>query len=91
MRAHQIMSRSVVTVTPETSVVAAAKLMLEHHISGLPVVNAAGELVGIVSDGDFLRRAEIGTERRRGRWLGLLVGHDRVAADFVHAHGRAVG
>jgi len=91
MRAHQIMSRSVITVTPETSVVAAAKLMLQHHISGLPVVNQAGDLVGIVSDGDFLRRAEIGTERKRGRWLGLLVGHDRVAADFVHSHGRTVG
>jgi CBS domain-containing protein len=91
MRAHQIMSRSVITVTPETLVVDAAKLMLRHHISGLPVVNSAGELVGIISDGDFIRRAEIGTERRHGRWLGHLVGRGRVSADFIHAHGRAVG
>jgi CBS domain-containing protein len=91
MRAHQIMSRSVITVAPETPIVDAARLMLRHHISGLPVVNSAGQLVGIVSDGDFLRRAEIGTERRHGRWLSQLVGRGRIGVDFVHAHGRTVG
>jgi CBS domain/BON domain len=44
-----------------------------------------------VSEGDFIRRVEIGTERKRGRWLAFLVGTDQVAADFVHAHGRKVG
>jgi CBS domain-containing protein len=91
MQAHQIMSRSVITVTPETSVVDAAKLMLRHHISGLPVVSPTGELVGIVSDGDFIRRAEIGTERKHGRWLGQLVGRGRIGADFVQSHGRTIG
>ena len=50
--------------------------MLKHHVSGLPVVDGAGGLVGIVSEGDFLRRSEIGTQRRRGRWLSLFWGPD---------------
>ncbi|MDU6671760.1 MAG: CBS domain-containing protein, partial [Bradyrhizobium sp.] len=69
MRAHQIMTRSVITVTPGTPVAEAARIMLRNHIGGLPVVDAAGRLVGMVTDGDFLRRAELGTERKQGRWL----------------------
>ena len=91
MRAHQIMTRNVVTVSPETPVIEAAKAILQHHVGGLPVVDAGGRLVGMVSDGDFIRRAEIGTERRRGRWLSPLVGRDTTATDFVRAHGRKVG
>jgi len=91
MRAHQIMTRSVITVTPGTPVAEAARIMLRNHIGGLPVVDASGRLVGMVTDGDFLRRAELGTERRQGRWLDLLVGRGRIGADFVHSHGRTVG
>ena len=69
MRAHQIMTRSVISVTPDTSIVEAANIMLQRHVSGLPVVDDAGKLVGIVSEGDFIRRSEIGTGRTRGRWL----------------------
>src|SRR3979411_574542 len=90
MRAHQIMTRRVITVDPDAAVVDAANIMLEKHISGLPVLDRAGNLVGMVSQGDFIRRAEIGTERKRGRWLKLLVGPGRVASDFVHARGRKV-
>src|SRR6202158_5147901 len=90
MRAHQIMTRPVITVTPDTTIVEAANTMLQKHISGLPVVDAAGKLVGIVSEGDFIRRREIGTQRRRGRWLKLLLGPGKSATDFVHEHGRKV-
>src|SRR3954471_7636200 len=90
MRAYQIMSRFVVTVTPQTSILEAANIMLQRHVSGLPVLNSAGKLVGIVSEGDFIRRSEIGTQRRRGRWLGFLLGPSQTAADFVHEHGRKV-
>ncbi len=90
MRAHQIMTRQVITVGPQTPVLEAANKMLQHHISGLPVVNVAGELIGIISEGDFLRRAEIGTQRKRGRWLRLLVGPGQIASDFVHERGRKV-
>lgn len=91
MRAHQIMTQQVITVGADTTIVEAIDAMLRHHISGLPVIDAAGELIGIISEGDFIRRAEIGTQRKRGRWLTFLAGKDRVAADFVHAHGRKVG
>ena len=90
MRAHQIMTKDVITVTPRTTIEQAAKTMLQRHISGLPVVDKAGKLVGIVSEGDFLRRTEIGTGRRRPAWLQFLVGPGQAAADFVHERGRKV-
>ena len=91
MRAHQIMSRPVVTVTPDTPIVEAARLMLLRHIGGLPVVDAAGQLVGIVSDGDFIRPVGGGTGRRHGRWLGLLMNRDRSTSELPPADGRIVG
>lgn len=90
MRAHQIMTRPVITITPETSILEAANTMLQRHISGLPVVDAAGKLVGIVTEGDFVRRGEIGTQRRRGRFLQFILGPGQAATDFVHEHGRKV-
>ena len=91
MRAHQIMTRKVISVKPDTSIADAASTMLQQHISGLPVVSETGKLVGIISEGDFIRRAETGTQRKRGRWLKILVGPGRAATDFVHEQGRKVG
>jgi len=91
MRAHQIMTPQVITVGPKTTILEAIRLMLQHHIGGLPVVDAEGRLVGIVSEGDFIRRAEIGTQHKRGRWLSFLAGPDRLATDFAREHGRKVG
>ena len=91
MRAHHIMTRDVITVTPHTSIEEAAKIMLRTHISGLPVMDDAGKLVGIVSESDFLRRSEIGTGRKRPAWLQFLVGPGKAATDFVHERGRKVG
>jgi len=90
MRAHQIMTRGVITVTPDAPILEAANTMLRWHVSGLPVVDAAGKLVGIVSEGDFIRRSEIGTQRKRGRWLKFLLGAGATAADYVQEHGRKV-
>jgi len=90
MRAHQVMTRPVITVSPETTVVEAANTMLQRHVSGLPVVDAAGKLVGIISEGDFIRRSEIGTQRKRGRLLKVILGPSQTATDFVHEHGRKV-
>ncbi len=72
MRAHQIMTRPVITVAPDTAMIEAANTMLQRHVSGLPVVDAAGKLVGIISEGDFIRRSEIGTQRKRGRSVPRL-------------------
>src|SRR6516165_595463 len=90
MRAHQIMTKPVITVDPDTTIVEAARIMLARHISGLPVVDATGKLVGIVSEGDFIRRREIGTGRRRGRWLKFILGPGESAWDFVRENGRRI-
>jgi CBS domain-containing protein len=91
MQAQQIMTQHVVTIGADAPIAEAVDAMLRHHVSGLPVVDTDGDLIGIISEGDFIRRAEIGTQRKRGRWLSFLVGTDRVAADFVRSHGRKVG
>jgi len=90
IRVRELMSGNVVTVRADASVKDAIGTMLAHRISGVPVVDAQGKLVGIVSEGDFLRRAEIGTEKKRGRWLSLFTGTDQVALDFARQHDRMV-
>jgi CBS domain-containing protein len=90
MRAEDVMTREVIAVAPDATVMEAARVMLEHHISGLPVVDKQGKLVGVLSEGDFLRRRETKTERRRGRWLEFLMGPGRVAEEYTHSHGRKV-
>jgi CBS domain-containing protein len=90
MRAHQIMTRRVISVTPDTSIVEAANIMLQRHVSGLTVVDNAGKLVGIVSEGDFIRRSEIGTGRKRRGLLRFIFGSGKSASDFVQEHGRKV-
>ena len=90
MKAADIMTRRVVSIGAEASVLEAIRLMLQNKISGLPVVDGEGLLVGIVTEGDFLRRAETGTQRTRSRWLEFLMGPGRLAAEYVHSHGRTV-
>lgn len=90
MKAHQIMTRKVVTVSPDASISEAAKQMIDYHVSGLPVVDAAGRLAGIVTERDFLRRHEVGTQRRRPRWLEFVRGPSLQAIDYVREAGRKV-
>jgi CBS domain-containing protein len=90
VRAHQIMTKPVITVTSDTTIVEAANTMLQRRLSGLPVVDAQGKLVGIVSEGDFIRRGELGTQRKRGRFLAFILGPGQAATDFVHERGRKV-
>jgi CBS domain-containing protein len=90
MKAKDIMTGRVISIGQDASVFEAARLMLQNHISGLPVVDSDGALVGIVTEGDFLRRAETGTEKHRSRWIEFILGPGRAAADFTHSHGRKV-
>jgi CBS domain-containing protein len=90
MKVREIMIPRVISVEADASVMQAVRLMLQNRISGLPVVGSKGELVGMVTEGDFLRRGEIGTQRRRPRWLEFLVGPGRLADEYVHAYGRKV-
>jgi CBS domain-containing protein len=90
MIASDVMTRNVLSVPPEATVAQAVELMLERGISGLFVVDATGTLAGIVTEGDLLRRDELGTERRRSWWLRLIASPGRQAADFTRTHGRRV-
>jgi len=91
MKAKDVMTGNVISIDPEQTVLQAARLMLQHHISGLPVVDAGGRLVGILSEGDFLRRRETQTEHRRSRWLEFLMGPGKIASEYTHSHGNKVG
>jgi CBS domain-containing protein len=86
------MTPNVTTVDPDTSVQGLATLLSERGISGAPVVDSAGHMVGIVSEGDLLHRTEIGTERRsehrRSWWLDHFAAD--LARDYVKSHGRTV-
>jgi CBS domain-containing protein len=90
MKAEDVMTRDVISIAPDATVLQAARLMLQHHISGLPVVDKDGKLVGVLSEGDFLRRRETRTEHRRSRWLEFLMGPGRIAAEYSHSHGSKV-
>lgn len=90
MKVSDVMSTTVISVLPTALVAEAARLMLDNHISGLPVVDDGGNLVGIVTEGDFLRRHEMGNVRRRPRWLEFCLGSGRLADEYVHTHGRKV-
>jgi CBS domain-containing protein len=85
------MTSTVISVQPNATILQAARQMLQHHISGLPVIDQDGQLVGILSEGDFLRRRETNTERRRSRWLEFLMGPGKLAGEYAHSHGSKVG
>jgi CBS domain-containing protein len=90
MNVSDVMTPNVLSVPPEATVVVAAQLMLQKQISGVPVIDDQGSLVGIVTEGDFLRRAETDTGRRRPRWLEFLMGAGRLADEYVRISGRKV-
>ena len=90
MKARDVMVSPVITVKPSSSVREVAKTFLERRISAVPVVDDQGKLVGIVSEGDLIHRAEAGTERKRSWWLQGLIGDETLAAEYVKAHARKV-
>jgi len=87
MRAKNIMTRTIVSVAPETTVRDVAKTLLDHHISAVPVVDRDGQVVGIVSEGDLMRRPELGTQRRPSWWLALTASPEEKAFDYIRSHG----
>jgi len=91
MRALDIMTRNVISVTPEATVQEAARLLSENHISGMPVLDEEGHLLGMLTEGDLLHRAEIGTAtRRRSWWLEWLASDRELAATYAKEHARLV-
>jgi len=90
MKARDVMVAPIITVKPTASVRDAAEMLVENRISGLPVVDDDGKLVGVVSEGDLLHRVEAGTDRRRSWWLQLITGDTRLASEYIGAHARKV-
>lgn len=83
MRAKDIMTTAVVTARSDGTVSEAVRLMLDHHVSGLPVVDPGGKLVGLISEGDLLRRVRDATEPRRSWWLELIGSEKESARNYV--------
>jgi CBS domain-containing protein len=89
MKARDVMTSPVITVQPFVSVKDVARVMLQKHISAVPVVDEQGKLVGIVSEGDLMRRPEAGTDRHPRRWL-VLFSEQQLATEYVKAHATKV-
>jgi len=90
MKAADVMISPVITVKPYASIKDVAKTLLSHRISAVPVIDDQGKLVGIVSEGDLMRRSEAGTERQRPWWLLQFTGEETLAAEYVKAHARKI-
>ena len=86
MHARDIMTSPVITAAPSAGVLDVVKLMLENRISALPIVTESGTLVGLVSEGDLIRRSEIGARDYSSRWLTAIGGQAQLAEDFVKTH-----
>ena len=90
MRAADVMTSEVITLGEDASVREAARLMAEHGISAVPVVDREKRVVGMVSEGDLLHRAETGTERRRSWWLEMVASTNQLAGEYVKSHSASV-
>ena len=90
MKVKDVMTTKIICIGADEPVLKAARLMLQNRISGLPVLDKEGELLGIVTEGDFLRRGELGTQRQRPKWLEFVLGPGKLAAEYVHTSGRKV-
>ena len=90
MRVKDAMTPNVICIGADEPVLKAARLMLQNRISGLPVVDKDGELIGMVTEGDFLRRGELGTQRQRPKWLEFILGSGKLAQEYTHSSGRKV-
>ena len=90
MKVKEVMTRCVISITPESSIAQAISRMINHGVSGMPVIDADGRLAGIITESDFLRRVETSTEAPRPRWVELLLGAGSDAEDYARSHGRLV-
>jgi CBS domain-containing protein len=90
MRAMDVMTSEVITVGEDASVQEVARLMADHGISAVPVVDSDNRVIGMVSEGDLLHRAETGTEQRRSWWLEMVASTNRLAAEYVKSHSGRV-
>jgi CBS domain-containing protein len=90
MRAFDVMTTEVITVDENATVPEAAKLMSDRGISAVPVVDRENRVIGMVSEGDLLHRAETGTERRRSWWLEMMSSTNKLAGEYIKSHSGKV-
>jgi CBS domain-containing protein len=90
MRVKDVMAKQVVNVSPRASVADALDIMTRSRLSGLPVIDEKGSLVGIVSEADFLRRAELGTAKPAAHWLESIFLPGRAAEVYARAHAKHI-
>lgn len=90
MKARDIMTRHVVSVTPDCTLADFADVLLTNRISGVPVITAKGNLVGMITESDCLDRVEMGTEQKQSFWRSLLADPESRAEKYIRAHGRKV-
>jgi CBS domain-containing protein len=90
MKAMDVMVRDVVTVSPDDDIAHVIKLLMEHDISALPVVDGGDHVVGVISEADLIHRDEIGTDKHRPWWLEALTPASTLANEFAKSHGRRV-
>lgn len=88
MKALDVMVRDVVTVRPDDTVADAVRLLAEHDVSALPVVDIDDNVVGVISEADLVHREEIGTEKHRSWWLEAMTPASTLAGEFAKSHGR---
>ena len=91
MKVADIMTTPVFSVSPEASISACIRLMVDKRVSGIPVVDQDLQVVGMLTEGDLLRRSEIGTATTRQRWWEQFLGSGHRAEDYVRTHSRRVG
>jgi len=91
MRVRDVMTYGAIGVPETASLAEAIETMLRAHVSAVFVFDAERALVGVLSEGDLLRRSELGTEKERPHWLEYLLSGGRLAQSYAHAHGRKVG
>ena len=90
MRVSEIMTAPVIGVSPDASLLEMTGLMVQNQVSGLPVVNSDGDLVGMVTEGDCMRRAELGTEEKHSNWATFFTSTTKLAERYIKSHGRKV-
>src|SRR5271155_2051552 len=90
MRASDVMTSEVISVDENATVTAVARLLAQRGISAVPVVDKDNRVIGMVSEGDLLHRAETGTERRRSWWLDMVSSTNKLAGEYIQSHGSKV-
>lgn len=91
LKAADIVFSAIISVRPDHTVQDAARLMLEHGVSALPVIEATGQLVGIVSESDLMRHVDAGTDHHRSWWLRSLMGPEGLAREYIRENARRIG